>query len=166
MLKAATPTDGASTLLARIYFSDVLLHSDGPTLIFGTNQRWALEVFLNFFKNEKWFFFAFLKKLLTCSALVLFKKPTPSQINLIKNAKKHFLWLKKFKNTSSAHLWLVHKWTAERRLSWIAPFEAAPFPQAASRYTFNIWRLLQENIQTVRSLGPRHFQSWAFSTFT
>ena len=30
------------------------------------------------------------------------KKPTPSQINLIKNAKNHFLLLKKLKNTESA----------------------------------------------------------------
>ena len=32
----------------------------------------------------------------------LFKKPTPSQINFIKNAKNHFLLLKKFKNSESA----------------------------------------------------------------
>ena len=30
---------------------------------------------------------------------------TPCQINLIKNAKNHFLLLKKFKNTSRAQLW-------------------------------------------------------------
>ena len=36
--------------------------------------------------------------------LVLFKKPTPSQFNLIKNAKNHFLLLKKFKNNESAQL--------------------------------------------------------------
>ena len=29
---------------------------------------------------------------------------SPSEINLIKNAKNHFLLLKKFKNTESAHL--------------------------------------------------------------
>ena len=33
------------------------------------------------------------------------EKPTPGQINLIKNAKNHFLLLKNFKNTESAHLW-------------------------------------------------------------
>ena len=38
------------------------------------------------------------------SAPVLFKKPTPSQINLIKDAKNHFLLLKRFKNTESAQL--------------------------------------------------------------
>ena len=32
------------------------------------------------------------------------KKPTPSQINLMKNAKNHFLLLKKFKNTEIAQL--------------------------------------------------------------
>ena len=40
------------------------------------------------------------------SAPVLFKKPSPSQINFIKNAKKHFLLLKKLKNTERAQLWL------------------------------------------------------------
>ena len=38
------------------------------------------------------------------SAPVLFKTPTPSQINLIKKAKNNFLLLKKFKNTESAQL--------------------------------------------------------------
>ena len=36
---------------------------------------------------------------------VLSKKPTPSQIILIQNAKNHFLLLKQHKNTSSAQLW-------------------------------------------------------------
>ena len=55
-------------------------------------------------KND---FFAFLIKLITyfCSAAVLFKKPTPSQINLIKKAKNQSLLVKKFKNTESAQLW-------------------------------------------------------------
>ena len=35
------------------------------------------------------------------------KKPTPSQISLIKNAKYHFLLWKKFKNTENAQLWLL-----------------------------------------------------------
>ena len=34
---------------------------------------------------------------------------TPSQINLIKKAKKSFLLVKKFKNTSSAQLQRVHR---------------------------------------------------------
>ena len=34
------------------------------------------------------------------------KRPTSSQINLIENAKKHFLLLKQLKNTSSAQLCL------------------------------------------------------------
>ena len=35
------------------------------------------------------------------SALVLFKKPTPSPINF-----NHLLWLEKLKNTESAQLWI------------------------------------------------------------
>ena len=46
-------------------------------------QRWALSVFFNFFK------------LITYFSTSPIKKPTPSQINLIKNAKNHFLLLKK-----------------------------------------------------------------------
>ena len=38
------------------------------------------------------------------SAPGLFKKPTPSQINLIKNSRNYFLLLKKLKNTESAQL--------------------------------------------------------------
>ena len=52
-------------------------------------------------------FFAFFIKLVNYSAPVLFKKPTPSQINLIKKGKNHFLLLKKFKNTGSAQLWIL-----------------------------------------------------------
>ena len=33
-----------------------------------------------------------------------FKKPTPSQMNLIRNAKNYFLLLEKLKNTESAQL--------------------------------------------------------------
>ena len=47
-------------------------------------------------------FFAFFIKLI--AAPVLFKKPTPSQINVIKKAKNHFLLWKVFKNTESAQL--------------------------------------------------------------
>ena len=46
-------------------------------------QSWALSVFL-------YFFALFIKLITYISAPVLFKKPTPSQINLIKNAKNHF----------------------------------------------------------------------------
>ena len=69
-------------------------------------QRWALLVFLNFFNNKNDFFLHFLSSWWPISAPVLFKKPTPSQIELIKNANIHFLLLKKFKNTESAQLWL------------------------------------------------------------
>ena len=49
-------------------------------------------------------FFALFIMLITYFCTVLFKKPTPSQINLIKSAKNHFLLVKKLKNTWSAHL--------------------------------------------------------------
>ena len=39
------------------------------------------------------------------SAPLLFKKATPSQINMIKKAKNHFLLVKKLKTTESAQLW-------------------------------------------------------------
>ena len=52
-------------------------------------------------------FFAFFIKLITYSAPVLFKNPTPSQINLINDAKNHFLLLKKLKNSESAQLWTI-----------------------------------------------------------
>ena len=42
-------------------------------------------------------------------APVLFKKPTQSQIKLIKNAKNQILLLKKIKNTESAQLWSYNK---------------------------------------------------------
>ena len=64
-------------------------------------QSWALSVFFNFFNNKKWFYCIFIKLL---TYFLLFKKPTPSQINFIKNAKNHFLLLKKCKNTQSAQL--------------------------------------------------------------
>ena len=50
-------------------------------------QSWALSVFYLFNKEID---FAFFIKLLPISAPVLFKKPTLSQINLIKNAKISF----------------------------------------------------------------------------
>ena len=50
-------------------------------------------------------FFEFFMKLITYSVPFLFINPTPSQINLIKNAKNQFLLLKKIKNTESAQLW-------------------------------------------------------------
>ena len=60
------------------------------------------KIFSRIIKNH---FFAFFIKLKTYSAPVLCIKPTPSQINLIKNAKNNFLLLKIFKNTESAQLW-------------------------------------------------------------
>ena len=66
-------------------------------------QSWALPVFFNFFNNKKWFVYIFYQ------VNNLFKKATPSQINLIKNAKKLFIVIEKFKNTESAQLWLLLK---------------------------------------------------------
>ena len=59
---------------------------------------------MNFFNEKKVIFLLIFIKLISISATVLFKIPTPSQINLIKNAKNHFLLIKKFKNTESAQL--------------------------------------------------------------
>ena len=60
-------------------------------------QSWALEVFLNFFNNKKWFF-AFFIILITyfCTSRVVFTKLTQSQIDLKKMQENHFLLLKKF----------------------------------------------------------------------
>ena len=74
-------------------------------------ESWALSVFFFIFSIVKKFFFIFYKvnrhfrcifllersegQFYTISAPVLFKKPTHSQINLIKNAKNHFLLVKK-----------------------------------------------------------------------
>ena len=52
-------------------------------------------------------FLPFLSSYQPISAPVLLKKPSPGQINLIKNANTHFLLLKKFKNTESAQLKLL-----------------------------------------------------------
>ena len=54
-------------------------------------QSWAHSVFFNFFNNKKLFFCIFDK----VSAPVLFKKPTPSQISLIKKCKKSFFFSEK-----------------------------------------------------------------------
>ena len=59
-------------------------------------QSWALSVFFNFFNHKKCFF-AFFVKLITYFCTIPIKKPTPSQTNLIKNAKNLFLLMKKFK---------------------------------------------------------------------
>ena len=67
-------------------------------------QSCALLVFFNIFTNKKWIYCIFIKFILFKFLPVLFKKPTPSQINLIKNAKNNFLLLKKLKNTDSAQL--------------------------------------------------------------
>ena len=61
-----------------------------------------LRYFLKFFNSNKWCFCIFIKLMTYIYAPVLFIKPTPSQINLIKN---NFLLLKKLKNSESAQLW-------------------------------------------------------------
>ena len=57
-------------------------------------QSWALSVFLNFFSIKK-IFFAFFIKLISYFFTIPIKKPTPSQINLIKNAKQKFFIIQK-----------------------------------------------------------------------
>ena len=49
-----------------------------------------------FFQSQNMIFLIFYQVNKNISAPVLFKQPTPSQINLIKKAKNHFLLLKKF----------------------------------------------------------------------
>ena len=62
--------------------------------------------------------FHFLSNVEAICAPVLFKKPTSSQINLIKNAKKQFLILTKLKNTSSARLW-TFRVRSHKKLDWM-----------------------------------------------
>ena len=65
-----------------------------------------LRYFL-FFSIKKWFFCIFYQvNNLFLHQSYLKSLLTPSQITLIKNAKNHFLLLKKLKNTSSAQLWI------------------------------------------------------------
>ena len=73
----------------------------------------AIFEFLSLIKKD---FVAFFIKLII-SASALFKKPSSSQINLIKNAKIHFLFLKKLKNTKSAQLWVTLSVTENDRLN-------------------------------------------------
>ena len=70
-------------------------------------QSWALEVFLNFFKHKNVIFLHFYQVYKPISAPVLFKKPTPSQINLIKNAKSFFVIIKfqKYRKCPALPLW-------------------------------------------------------------
>ena len=83
-------------------FADSRTHTHTYTHTRTIVQSWALEVF--FFNNKKLFFYIFYQVNSLFLHQSYFKKHTPSQINLIKNAKNHFLWLKKLKNTSSAQL--------------------------------------------------------------
>ena len=103
------------------------LHSDGPEVPGGSggdggealaqcdllgrgesgplSRAGHLRYFFNFPKIKKDFLHFFLYQF---NNLFLhqsqFKKPTPSQINSIRNEKNHFLLLKNFKNTASAQL--------------------------------------------------------------
>ena len=61
-----------------------------------TGQSWALPVFFYFFNNKKWFFCTFYKINNLFLHQSYLKTPTPSQISLIKNARSHFLLLKKY----------------------------------------------------------------------
>ena len=70
------------------------------------SQSWALDVFLNFFNNKKWFF-AFFIKLTWLGVGFLNRTGAEIGINLIENAKNSFFLLKKLKNTESAQLWIL-----------------------------------------------------------
>ena len=64
-------------------------------------QSWALSLFLNFLNHKKLIFCIFYQVIFLHQSYI----KSPSQINCIKNAKNHFLLLKKLKNTESARLW-------------------------------------------------------------
>ena len=87
--------------------------ADGLRSSLDSELHGHFRYFLIFSIIKNYFLFLFIK-LITYFCTVLFKKPTPSQINLIKNAKNHFLLLKKFKNTESAQLW-THSSVSQRR---------------------------------------------------
>ena len=84
-------------------------HTPTHTPTHTPEQSWALSVVLNFFNNKKSFFCIFYQVNSLFLNRVLFKKPTPSLINLVRNAKINFALLKKWKNTESAQLctWVV-----------------------------------------------------------
>ena len=83
-------------------------YSEGRRL---TVQSWALEVFFNFFNNEKLLFAIFIKLIWLG---VGFLNRTGAEIgyylDFLKNAKKSFLTIEKFKNTKSAQIWLTQCW--------------------------------------------------------
>ena len=76
-------------------------------MIINYHQSWALSVFFNFFNHKKWIFGIFYK----VSNLFLHQSYLKSSLPVkltIKNAKNHFLRLKKYKNAESAQLWIYY----------------------------------------------------------
>ena len=83
----------------KVYLRFLRLFRLGPTrsraghfpyfFIFSIIKKDSVGFFMNLFLHQSYF-----------------KMPTPSQRRLIKNAKNHFLLLKKLKNTESAQLWV------------------------------------------------------------
>ena len=77
-------------------FTSILLHNANSLLVparvlqhqLGRAGHFRYFFIFSLIKND--FFALFIKEITYFSAPVLFKKPTPSQINLIKNAKNHF----------------------------------------------------------------------------
>ena len=82
------------------------------SLAVANGQSWELEVFFEFFQQQKMIFCIFYQVNSLFLHQFYLKSSLPRQINLIKNAKNHFLLLKKFKSeteteTESAQLCAV-----------------------------------------------------------
>ena len=124
-------------------------------LYLSANQSWALPVFFHLLNNKKWFFCTFIM-LITYFCTSLFKKPTPSQINLIKNEKNHFLLVKKLKNTGSAQL-CCKRWTAFSLRQWLFSSYPVLIVSKAScthpHVQFNEWLLLVWTVSYKQSCG-------------
>ena len=76
-----------TTVFQQTFLSTDLLFKSRPRCC--REQSWALSIFLNFFNNKKIFKY-FLPSELFYFCTSPIKKPTTSQINFIKNAKKSF----------------------------------------------------------------------------
>ena len=76
----------------------------GDTLLGIYTELGTFSIF-ECFNNKKWFFCIFYQVNNLFLHQSYLKKPTPSQMNSIKNAKNHFNCWKNSKNTESAQLW-------------------------------------------------------------
>ena len=74
-------------------------------------------------------FFAFFIKLITYSKPVLFKKPTPSQINLIKNAKKKKFFIEKIKKYRKCPALRMTHWQWPPPPPWSLTASLSSFPR-------------------------------------